>query len=224
MPVLVPDRGTAPMLGAPRRIHHVQLGAPPGSEAAARGFFVDLLRLTEVAKPAHLARRGGIWLAVGDQQLHIGIQPDFRPATKAHPAFEVADLDGLRRRLIAAGIPTREDEPFPGRRRFYADDPFGNRLEFLSLEDESAPGAAARAAGAVRTRRRSTRGGITPGASSPSRRGRARARPPPRRPRRRRSASGPSGTGSRGPRRTPAPPRRGRRAPRGGRRRTRTTR
>ncbi|MGB6500060.1 MAG: VOC family protein [Thermoplasmata archaeon] len=114
------------------RLHHIQLAAPPDSEATARAFSVDLLGMTEIPKPAHLARRGGIWLELNGSQLHIGIDPRFQPADKGHPAFELADLDGLRRRLVAAGVETWEDETLPERRRFYARDPFGNRLEFLT--------------------------------------------------------------------------------------------
>ena len=88
--------------------------------------------MSEVAKPPHLAARGGLWLQLGDSQLHVGVEPEFRPAEKAHPAFEVEDFDGLRARLAARGVETWDDAPYPGRRRFYARDPFGNRLEFLS--------------------------------------------------------------------------------------------
>ena len=120
-------------VSSPRyRLHHVQLASPPGSEAQARAFFVDVLGMTEVPKPPNLAARGGIWLDFGTTQLHVGVEESFRPAEKAHPAFEVADLDAVWRRLTARGIETWEDEPFPRRRRFYARDPFGNRLEFLS--------------------------------------------------------------------------------------------
>jgi catechol 2,3-dioxygenase-like lactoylglutathione lyase family enzyme len=115
-------------------LHHVQLAAPPGSEAAARRFFGGLLGLAERSKPANLAKRGGVWFDLDGAQLHIGIERSFRPASKAHPAFTVPDLDELRRRLDAAGVRTWEDEPFPGRDRFYAEDPFGNRLEFLGPE------------------------------------------------------------------------------------------
>jgi catechol 2,3-dioxygenase-like lactoylglutathione lyase family enzyme len=104
---------------------------PAGGEAAARAFYRDLLGLTEIAKPASLAARGGAWFAAEGIALHLGVEAGFRPARKAHPAFRVAGLDALRERLEAAGHPTREDEPFPGCRRFFADDPFGNRLEFL---------------------------------------------------------------------------------------------
>jgi catechol 2,3-dioxygenase-like lactoylglutathione lyase family enzyme len=120
------------MARAPYRLHHVLLAAPPGSEPAARAFFVGILGMTEIPKPADLAARGGMWLEFGDQQLHIGIEADFRPAEKAHPAFEVADLAALRAHLTEHGIRTWDDAPYPGRDRFYARDPFGNRLEFLS--------------------------------------------------------------------------------------------
>ncbi|MFY9717409.1 MAG: VOC family protein [Thermoplasmata archaeon] len=124
------------MTGSSFRLQHVQIAAPAGSEASARAFFVDLLGMVEVPKPPHLARRGGIWLELDGSQLHIGIDTDFRPAEKAHPAFEVDDLDALRRRLTARGVETWEDEVYPGRRRFYARDPFGNRLEFLTRPGE----------------------------------------------------------------------------------------
>lgn len=116
------------------RIHHVLLAAPPGSEAEARRFFGELLGWREIPKPPNLARRGGVWFELGVQQLHVGIEAEFRPAEKAHPAFEVEDLAALRERLRAAGVATWEDEPYPGRERFYVRDPFGNRLEFLGPE------------------------------------------------------------------------------------------
>jgi len=129
------------MAGASIRLHHVQLASPPGSEESARRFFGELLGLREIPKPPNLARRGGVWFELGDGQLHIGIEPEFRPAEKAHPAFVVPDLEAVRRRLAAAGVETWTDEPFPGRDRFYAHDPFGNRLEFLGPERPERPGA-----------------------------------------------------------------------------------
>ena len=128
-------------VAAPRyRLHHIQIAAPAGSEAQARAFFVDVLGMSEVSKPPRLAARGGIWLDFGRTQLHVGIETPFRPAEKAHPAFEVDDLEAVRRRLTARGIETWEDEEFPGRRRFYTRDPFGNRLEFLSSPLPGQPG------------------------------------------------------------------------------------
>jgi len=116
------------------QLHHVQIAAPVGCEAEARRFFGNLLGWREIPKPDHLARRGGVWFELGNAQLHVGVEAEFRPAEKAHPAFEVPDLGELRTRLTEAGVATWEDEPFPGRDRFYTRDPFGNRLEFLGPE------------------------------------------------------------------------------------------
>jgi catechol 2,3-dioxygenase-like lactoylglutathione lyase family enzyme len=108
-------------------LDHVQVAAPPGCEAEARAFYGALLGLMEVRKPASLAARGGVWFGV----LHVGTTPDFLPATKAHPALRVTDLDGLAARLVEAGVEVRWDDSIPGVARFYADDPWGNRLEFI---------------------------------------------------------------------------------------------
>jgi catechol 2,3-dioxygenase-like lactoylglutathione lyase family enzyme len=116
-------------------IDHVQLAMPTGGENAARGFYGELLGLPEVAKPANLASRGGVWFRAGSRQLHLGIESDFRPAKKAHPAFVVRDLEAFRRRLVAEGQAPQDDEPLAGYRRFYLSDPFGNRLEFLEPEN-----------------------------------------------------------------------------------------
>ena len=111
-------------------LDHVQIAAPAGSEDEARAFFHDIVGLEELPKPEKLAARGGVWFECGAQQLHVGVEPDFRPARKAHPAFRVRDVDAVRSRFTGAGIPTRDDDDIPGVRRFYVDDPFGNRLEF----------------------------------------------------------------------------------------------
>jgi catechol 2,3-dioxygenase-like lactoylglutathione lyase family enzyme len=111
-------------------IDHVQVAAPPGCEAAARAFYGALLGLEELAKPAALAARGGCWFRAGASELHVGIEEPFAPARKAHPGLVVDDLDALRARLEAEGIAVRDDDSLPGVRRFHADDPFGNRLEF----------------------------------------------------------------------------------------------
>jgi catechol 2,3-dioxygenase-like lactoylglutathione lyase family enzyme len=110
-------------------IDHVQLAAPPGCEDDARAFFGGLLGLPELPKPTALAARGGVWFELGGgQQLHVGVTQDFAPATKAHPAFAVDDLDALAARLGDV----QWDEELPGVRRFYAADPWGNRLEFVA--------------------------------------------------------------------------------------------
>jgi catechol 2,3-dioxygenase-like lactoylglutathione lyase family enzyme len=111
-------------------IDHVQIAAPSGCEPQAREFFGRLLGLMEIEKPETLHARGGCWFRLGEQQLHIGVEQDFEPATKAHPAFSVADIDGLHARLSEAGIRCLWDENLGKVRRFYAEDPWGNRLEF----------------------------------------------------------------------------------------------
>jgi catechol 2,3-dioxygenase-like lactoylglutathione lyase family enzyme len=113
-------------------IHHIQLAMPPGEEDAGRRFYGDLLGLAEVPKPSELAPRGGIWFRSGELEVHLGIErQDFRPATKAHPAFLVSGLDELRARLEEAGYRIDEDVQFEGFRRFHVRDPFGNRLELV---------------------------------------------------------------------------------------------
>jgi catechol 2,3-dioxygenase-like lactoylglutathione lyase family enzyme len=116
-------------------IDHVQLAAPAGSEAQARRFFGELLGLRELPKPPALALRGGVWFRCGAQQLHIGIDGDFHAAKKAHPAFRLTDeasLEALRVRLQTAGVATKEDREISNCARFFADDPWGNRLEFVA--------------------------------------------------------------------------------------------
>jgi len=111
-------------------IDHVQIAAPPGCEESARSFYGGLLGLEELPKPPLLAARGGCWFRAGELELHVGVEEPFAPARKAHPGFVVSDLGALRARLTAAGIEVRDDADLPGVERFYADDPFGNRLEF----------------------------------------------------------------------------------------------
>lgn len=111
-------------------IDHVQRAAPPGSEREARNFFCGLLQLEEIAKPEPLRSRGDCWFKVGSRQLHIGIEQASLPATKAHPAFAVNDVGALFAVLEKAGVRCVWDESVPDLRRFYANDPWGNRLEF----------------------------------------------------------------------------------------------
>jgi len=114
-----------------RRIDHVQLAMPRGRESAARQFYGEVLGLREISKPAPLASRGGVWFELGDTQVHLGVEADFRPAKKAHVGFEVEDLDGMIERCRAAGHEPRPDDALPGRRRVFIDDVFGNRLELV---------------------------------------------------------------------------------------------
>jgi len=112
-------------------LDHIQIAAPPGCEEAAKEFYGAILGLREIEKPEALRSRGGCWFECGSQQLHVGVEQDFRPAKKAHPAFVAADLDELRRELLARGCKVVEDASIPEARRFFTDDPWGNRLEIV---------------------------------------------------------------------------------------------
>jgi len=112
-------------------LDHVQLAMPAGQEDRARAFYVGVLGLVEEPKPANLAARGGVWFKGGSLQLHLGVEADFRPAKKAHPALLVTGLGGLAERCRLAGYPPVADEPLEGFNRVYVSDPFGNRIELL---------------------------------------------------------------------------------------------
>jgi ubiquinone/menaquinone biosynthesis C-methylase UbiE/catechol 2,3-dioxygenase-like lactoylglutathione lyase family enzyme len=128
---------------------HVQVVAPrtEDGEARARRFYGELLGLAEIPKPDALAGRGGAWYRCGDLALHVGLDGEFQPARRAHPAFLVSDLDAFRARLESAGLTVHADEQIPGYRRFETRDPFGNRLEFMQRIASSATSDTAGQAG-----------------------------------------------------------------------------
>lgn len=115
-------------------IHHVQVAAPRGSEDVLRAFYGGVLGMTEVAKPAELVARGGVWFRAGGVELHLGVEEPFAPARKAHPGLLVDDLDALAARLEAAGHPVERGR-LPGFRRLHTTDPHGNRLELLQRDE-----------------------------------------------------------------------------------------
>jgi len=125
------------------RINHVQIAMPQGQEEAARRFYGGVLGLSELPKPSRLAARGGAWFALAGAQLHLGVDADFRAAKKAHVAFDVEELDALAERCRASGHAPRPDEEIDGRRRFFVDDPFGNRVEVI----EARPAARGKGSG-----------------------------------------------------------------------------
>ncbi|MFF4761195.1 VOC family protein [Streptomyces sp. NPDC001292] len=112
-------------------LDHVQLAAPPGSEDDLRAYYAGILGMTEVPKPPVLAARGGCWFEAGSVRLHLGVERDFRPARKAHPGLRVTDIEAFAARLAAHGAKVVRDDDLPGHKRFYSEDPVGNRLEFL---------------------------------------------------------------------------------------------
>ncbi|NEA31965.1 VOC family protein [Streptomyces sp. SID13031] len=114
------------------RLDHVQVSCPPGGEEVARAFYRDALGMTELEKPPLLAVRGGCWFKDGAAEVHVGVEEDFSPALKAHPALAVDDLDALAETLQAKGYPVNWDnDTIPGRRRFHTADGHGNRVEIV---------------------------------------------------------------------------------------------
>ena len=111
--------------------HHVQLAMPSGEEARAEAFYAGVLGMERVEKPPELAVRGGCWFRGDGVDLHLGVEEEFRPARKAHPALLVEGLDELQRSLEAGGVEIVKDAQLEGHRRFYVQDPFGNRLKFI---------------------------------------------------------------------------------------------
>ena len=116
-------------------LDHVQLAMPAGAEDRARSFYGFLLGLPEVPKPAALASRGGAWFQCGKLQIHLGVENDFRPAKKAHPALVVEGFEELLAALRHAGCEVTEDSSLSEVRRAFTADPFGNRIELVASSD-----------------------------------------------------------------------------------------
>lgn len=121
-------------------LDHVQLAIPETAEPRARAFWTGPLGFAEIPKPPALRGRGGLWLRRDGAEVHLGVERPFAPARKAHPCFALPGIDALARSLAAAGTVPRFDGAIAGRRRFFCDDPFGNRLEFVALPSGGAPG------------------------------------------------------------------------------------
>ncbi|NKB34838.1 MAG: glyoxalase [Pseudomonadales bacterium] len=117
-----------------KQIDHVQLAMPVGGSDEAKKYYSDVLGIPEVPRPTSM-KSIGHWFHAGDLKVHLGEEEDFRPALKAHPAFEVDDLEALKSRLDAAGYSYKAGSVIEGIVRIFASDPFGNRIEFLQLID-----------------------------------------------------------------------------------------
>lgn len=104
---------------------------PIDGEDTARAFYSGVLGMIEVPKPTELAKRGGCWFESGRVQVHLGVETDFRPAKKAHPALQCFDYAGLLERLRRAGVEVHEPNDIPGVQRCHIHDPFGNRIELI---------------------------------------------------------------------------------------------
>lgn len=120
-------------MSEPFEIDHVQLAMPAGQEDVARRFYAEVLGLQEIPKPEELARRGGAWFRSGSASIHLGVDPTFVPAKKAHPALRCSDYRALLERLAAKGVEITADPlPFEGCAHCYIADPFGNRIELIA--------------------------------------------------------------------------------------------
>ena len=115
-------------------IDHVQLGMRPGEEDKARHFYTNVLGMPEIAKPDALVASGGVWFRESAVELHLGVEVDLKAPLRAHTAIRVAELTQLAERCEKAGHKPLFDARYPGRRRFFVHDPFGNRLEFFEVE------------------------------------------------------------------------------------------
>lgn len=117
-----------------RRLDHILLAMPAGRESEARKFYQGILGIPEATKPSELAARGGCWFEDGELKVHLGVEKNFAPARKAHPAFIVDDLAALTSAMVQAGFPIAHDEPLEGYDRIFVHDPFGNRIELMEIK------------------------------------------------------------------------------------------
>ena len=118
------------------RIHHAQITVAASDLEAARSFYCNVLGMKEIPKPSSLQGRGGLWLAAGQHQLHIGIEENVnRSTTRAHIAYEVRNLTQWQKHLQQTGVKVVDSVPVPGFTRFEFRDPFGNRVELIEPQE-----------------------------------------------------------------------------------------
>ncbi|MBB5354793.1 catechol 2,3-dioxygenase-like lactoylglutathione lyase family enzyme [Anoxybacillus mongoliensis] len=117
-----------------KRLDHVQICIPIGAEDEARAFYTGVLGFTEIEKPEPLKASGGLWYKVGDIGLHIGVENREGYRSKSHPAFEVENIEAVRRYLEEKGVMTKDEKAILGVDRFSFLDPFHNRIEFLEKQ------------------------------------------------------------------------------------------
>ncbi|HEY3780663.1 MAG TPA: VOC family protein [Fimbriimonadaceae bacterium] len=116
-------------------IDHVAITMPVGSEPAALTYFRDLLELPELEKPDSLKHKGGVWFALpAGVQLHLQAEAAHLGAKRAHPALATSNIEEIESRLRSGGYSTEWDTALAPRKRFYTQDPFGNRLEFIEKQ------------------------------------------------------------------------------------------
>ena len=119
-----------------RHVDHVQICIPPGTEAAARDFYENVLGFHKIQKPDSLQARPTQWFQNGDVELHIAVDP-VKERTRQHPALVVENIDTIRDHLLQHNIKIQDEPPIPDRKRFSFLDPWNNKIEFMEfLKDQ----------------------------------------------------------------------------------------
>jgi catechol 2,3-dioxygenase-like lactoylglutathione lyase family enzyme len=113
------------------RIHHVNVVVPPGRTDDVTAFYVDVLGLQRVPKPASGVDKSGAWFDIDDRtQVHVS-ERDGEVHPQSHFALVVDDFDGVLSRLRSVGAPWDDQPDIFGGRRGFTRDPAGNRIELL---------------------------------------------------------------------------------------------
>ena len=122
-----------------RRVQHVSLTRPRGSEDAVRHFYGEVLGLTEISRPSTLSHLDLVWYSIGDDELHLVAEDDVDNTNSGrHFCVQVSDLQAVRDRLAASDVRIWDTTPIPGRPRFFCADPFENSIEITEFRPEEA--------------------------------------------------------------------------------------
>jgi catechol 2,3-dioxygenase-like lactoylglutathione lyase family enzyme len=120
-----------------RRLQHVSSPYPPGTQGTVRNFYGTILGLAEVAVPRSIQHMQLVWFSAGPGSLELHFFPGTPdPQHARHLCLEIDDLEATRKDLVAAGAAPYDDVAIPNRPRFFCRDPFGNLLEFTTIQGE----------------------------------------------------------------------------------------
>jgi catechol 2,3-dioxygenase-like lactoylglutathione lyase family enzyme len=115
--------------------HHVNLGVPPDGVEPEATFLIDILGYHQMVMNDELVRMGARWFEADDgSQVHLSVDPEHRPAARAHVALTYgAQLTDVERRLEKGAVEFDASER-PGFPRIVnCRDPAGNRWELRGL-------------------------------------------------------------------------------------------
>lgn len=116
------------------RLQHVSIPLPPGGKDVARHFYGELLDLDEVPVPETLNALNLLWYRMGDTELHLFVEEMMADRSARHFCIEVDDVESLRETLEAGGVAVVGATTIPGRPRYFCRDPFGNMIEFTTIQ------------------------------------------------------------------------------------------